>query len=322
MQLLFSGAIPGRHDPRGVAAVLGILDLVSGEVLHTFTYATPPDHRAPGQKMQFTGYSFLGDRLFVCAHNEIVIFDEWPPRKPAQILSQPGFNDLHHCIPWQEGLAVANTGLESVDYVDMNGQLLRRWDMLRGTEGARVIDPSTDYRLLPDTKPHLRHPNHLFALNGALWVTQLRTGDAVSVDNPERRIDLQVGLPHDGDWWGEDLVFTTVNGHLVFVEEGAADKVTAYNLLPMTPDLNQLGWCRGACPHPSENRKAIVAFSKVRRTRWKEFGFRLKHGHDVPPGRICIYNLDARRLERTYFPTSDPGYVFFQIEILPKERWI
>ena len=149
MQLLFSGAIPGPKEVRGVTAVLGIVDAETGEVLHLCAYGTPPELRAPKQKMQFTGYCMTEGRIYVCSHTEIVRFDDWPPSEPAGRITLPGFNDLHHCIPWNGGLAVANTGLETVDHVSLDGDLLQRWDLLDGHPEARRIDPDLDYRRSP-----------------------------------------------------------------------------------------------------------------------------------------------------------------------------
>ena len=90
------------------------------------------------------------------AYGEILGFDSWPPREPSARITLPGFNDLHHCLPWQGGLAVANTGLECVDSIDFDGGLRERWDLLAGQPGAREIDPERDYRRVTDTKPHRR----------------------------------------------------------------------------------------------------------------------------------------------------------------------
>ena len=217
MLLLFSGAVPGPADSRGVTALLGVLDVDAGRVVHQCEYQPPPDRTADGQKVQFTGFSFHQDRLYVCSFGEVLAY-EWPPAEPVDRISLPGFNDLHHCFPWREGLAVANTGLETVDLVSWHGDLLERWDLLQGEPSARSIDDARDYRRIPDTKPHRRHVNHLFEHKGELWATQLSISAAEKVGDPSQRIGMRVGMPHDGRWIGERLVFTTTNGHLVFAE--------------------------------------------------------------------------------------------------------
>jgi hypothetical protein len=324
MQLLASGAIAGRDEIRGVTAVLCILDARSGEIVHRCDYRTPAELRAPRQKMQFTGFSFSDGRIYVCSHTEVVYFDSWPPTKPDGRISLPAFNDLHHCIPWREGLAVVNTGLETVDHVSLDGTLLDRWDLLAGRPDAREIDPRREYRRLPDTKPHLVHANHLWTRQGELWVTELKSRRArcVTADHPPLRFD--VGLPHDGRHAGDRLIFTTTNGFVVVVDPEDLQVVANHDLSPMVPGARVLGWCRGVCADPAHPSRLFVGFSFVRSSRWREYGFRLKHGHRGLPSRIDLFDLElgqrVQSLEMT-LPRS-PGYVLFQLEALPESLWI
>ena len=126
VQVLFSGSVPGAADERGVAGLLGILDVESGRVLHRCEYRPAGDLYGGPRKLQFTGFGFAEGRLWVCSFGEIVGFDDWPPRRPCAHITLPSFNDLHHCRPWRGALAVANTGLETVDLVSFEGELLER----------------------------------------------------------------------------------------------------------------------------------------------------------------------------------------------------
>jgi len=320
MQLLLSGAIPGPADERGVTALLGIFDVESGRLVHRCEYTPPASLRCEGQKTQFTGFCLSGERLYVCSFNEILVFDGWPPTRPSGRITLPGFNDLHHCLPWRGGLAVANTGLETVDRVSFAGELLERWDLLEREPGARHIDPGCDYRRIPDTKPHRRHVNHLFEVEGALWATQLRAGNAVCVSDPDAELDLEVGMPHDGRWVDGRVVFTTTNGHLVLADPLRRKLVQVADLGALTPELRQLGWCRGVAADPRAPERFFVAFSTLRRSRWKEFGYWIRWGHELPPGRIALYDL-ARRARLASWPLGEPpGYVLFQLEALPPEK--
>jgi hypothetical protein len=323
MQLLFSGALAGPDAHLGIVGILAILDVESGRIVHICEYKTPEDRWVPEQKIQITGFCFVGDTLYACSHNEILVFDEWPPKKPAGRISIPGFNDLHHCMSYRGALAMANTGLETIDLLSFSGELEHRWDLLEGVPGARVIRDDVDYRMIPDTKPHLRHPNHLFELDGELWTGQLRTSDAICVSAPGGRLEMKVGMPHDGSVIGDEIVFTTTNDYLVFHDPEHPERFRAYDLTEMTPGQNQLGWCRGVAPNPELENRYFVAFSKVRRTRWKEFGFRVKHGHKLAQGRICEYDLEERRLLATHtLEKEDPGYVIFQLKPLPEALWV
>jgi hypothetical protein len=324
MQLLFSGAIASRAETRGVTAVLGILDGETGEILHQCEYVTPSEPRAPGQKMQFTGYCLAGDRTYACSHTEIVRFEDWPPTEPAGRISIPGFNDLHHCIPWEGGLAVVNTGLETVDLVSLEGELRERWDLLDGYRDAREIDPDVDYRRFEDTKPHQVHANHLWVRQGELWLTQLITRRAVCLTDDHPPITFEAGMPHDGRYIRDQLVFTITKGFVVVVDPGSLEVVASHDLRQMTPGAEVLGWCRGVCEDPRDPSRFFVAFTFTRPTRWREYRFRIRHGHQSPPSRIGVYDVERRELVESFemTPPESPGYVLFQLDLLPEHLWV
>lgn len=320
MQLLFSGAIPHRDTLRGELGVLGVFDTERRDIVHLYEYR-PPEPLRGGQYFQLTGFEFAGDLLYAAAFNEVLVFDEWPPRRPVERISHPQFNDLHHCIPADGGVWVANTGLETVDFVSLDGSLKERFDLLANEPGARQIEPGIDYRLIPDTKPHVRHVNHLVEVDGALWATQLRTCDAISLGTPRpQRLFLDMGMPHDGRWIRDRLVFTTTNGHLVELDPSRPARQRCWNLAELTPGLQQLGWCRGVCGHPDEPDQVFVGFSKIRRSRWLEMGYWIKHQHATPPGRIALYDLAQRSCLDTWTIGPDPGFILFQIDVLPAAR--
>jgi hypothetical protein len=324
VQLLFTGAEPGPTDSRGVRAVLGIFDLETGAIAHRCDYVTPPELRAPAQKMQFTGSAMHDGRLYVCCHNEIVWFDHWPPVAPDGRISMPGFNDLHHCLPWEGGLVVANTGLETVDHISLAGHLLNRWDLLDGMDGARTIDPKVEYRRLDDRemKPHRLHANHLFAVDGLLWVTQLRRPGAVCVTDASQGITFAAGMPHDGRYINGSLVFTTTNGHLVIVDPGSLEVVAEHDLRRTTPDVDVLGWCRGVCLDPRGPDRYCVAFTSIRDTRWREYAFWARHGHRKLPSRIVSYNVIRGEMHAGFEATPAKSLVIFQLDVLPESLWV
>jgi hypothetical protein len=322
MQMLISAADQGKAGAVGVLALLLILDLETGKIVHRCEYVTPDHLRTPEHKIQFTGWTLHEGVLYACTHNEILVYEDWPPNRPTRTISLPGFNDLHHCIPWQGHLAVSNTGLETVDIVSFDGKLVDRTDLLADTPGARTIDPDRDYRLIPDTKPHLRHGNHLFDLHGSLWTSQLKTQDAICVKHPRERLEMEAGMPHDGDVYDNTLIFTTTNGHLVTFDLATDRTRRIYPLVDMTPELDQLGWCRGVCPVPGRREAYFVAFSSLRRSKWKDFGYWIKYGHQMPQSRVALYDLNVKRVEQTWHIGEEMGYQLFQIGLLPAKCWI
>ncbi len=322
VQVLFSGSVPGAADERGVAGLLGILDVESGRVLHRCEYRPAGDLYGGPRKLQFTGFGFAEGRLWVCSFGEIVGFDDWPPRRPCAHITLPSFNDLHHCRPWRGALAVANTGLETVDLVSFEGELLERWDLLEGEPDARQIDPERDYRRVADTKPHRRHVNHLFDVDGTLWATQLRSADAVPVSGPGSRLFFGDGMPHDGRWVEGRVLFTTTNGRLVWADPRSGRIERSVSLVPLTPGLEQLGWCRGVCEDPRDPGRCFVAFSAVRRSRWREFGYWIRWRQPLVPSRIALYSLEPGRLCESWNVGEGNGDVLFQLEPLPPEWWL
>jgi hypothetical protein len=320
VQLLFSGAIPHADTLRGEFGVLGVFDTEVGEIIHLTEY-TPPASLRCGQFYQFTGFEFAGNLLYACSFNEILVFDEWPPQRPVERISHRQFNDLHHCIPGDGGVWVANTGLETVDFVSFDGSLKERFDLLANDSDPRHIDPRVDYRMIRDTKPHVRHVNHLLFADETLWATQLRTCDAISLGTPQpQRIFLDVGMPHDGRWIGDRAFFTTTNGHLASVDPAQPSRIQYWNLADMSSGLQQLGWCRGVCAHPDEPDQVFVGFSKIRRSTWLEVGYWIKHQHATPQGRIALYDLAEKRMVESWNLGPDPGFIVFQIDVLDADR--
>lgn len=318
MQILISGAIPGPEHRFGVKAVLALLDTASREISLVYEYS-PPAELFAGQNVQFTGYAFGNGILYVCVFNEVLMLKEWPRPRLADRITHPGFNDLHHCLLRPEGLVVANTGLETIDYVAFDGTLKHRWDLLSEIPGVRIIDPNKDYRLVPDTKPHLKHVNHVFEAGGNLWSTQLRESAAICVTD-SGRIPMEVGMPHDGVRAGDERLFTTTNGHLVIADAETGVVLKRLSLAAMTPGLEQLGWCRGVARHPENPDLCFVAFTKARRSKWKEVGYRLRHGHPNPASRIALYDLRHESLIDVWPIGDDPGLILFQIHIVAMEK--
>ena len=322
MQLLVSGAIQGEDGHQGVTAVLLIVEAPGGRILHRAEYNPPAELVAEGQKIQFTGSCFIDGVYYVCSHNEILVFEDWPPTEPTRRITVEGLNDLHNCCEWQGGLAISNTGLETIDHVSTDGELLNRWDMLTDADEERVHPLDKDIRLLADTKPHLRHANHVFAWDGELWTGQLSTWDTVCVTDPSKRLKMDVGMPHDGTVVDGQAVFSTTNGHLVTFDGKDEASRTAHNLVQMTPDLEQLGWCRGLQKVPGTESEWFVMFSALRRSKWKETAYFIKYRHKMPKSHIARYDLAKAELVEKWPVGEGVGYQLFQVDALPEDRWV
>jgi hypothetical protein len=205
--------------------------------------------------------------------------------------------------------------LETVDLVDFSGNVGSRWDLL-GRERSKVpLREDVDYRTIPDTKPHYRHANHLFIAGGEIFVTQLRSSNALGIVSG-RVLDVAVGMPHDGTMQGGRNVFTTTNGHVVEFDIENEQMHRVHDLNAMTPSLNQLGWCRGVARHPTNPARFFVGFSAPRKSAWREFGHWIKHQHSPAPSRIALYDVGERRLVQEWEIGPHPGYILFQLHVL------
>jgi hypothetical protein len=90
----------------------------------------------------------------------------------------------------------------------------------------------------------------------------------------------------------------------------------------MTPGITTLGWCRGLCEDPRDPNRYFVAFSSLRASPWREYGFRVKHGHAKAPSRIALYDVERAEVVTTYSTIASPSLVLFQLDALPEAMWI
>ena len=81
-------------------------------------------------------------------------------------LNQPGADGT---------VLVADTGLDLVVEVSLQGEVLREWSVLEDDTWQR-FSRAIDYRKVPETKPHKSHPNHVFRLGDE--ITKSRFGIA------------------------------------------------------------------------------------------------------------------------------------------------
>jgi hypothetical protein len=93
----------------------------------------------------FAGGSWHNDELYVCWPNRVDIL---APSKDWEVrahIDNPGFNDLHHVHACKHGIWVANTGCDTIDEMDVNGTMIKRYPLSRNAldligEGADLRD--------------------------------------------------------------------------------------------------------------------------------------------------------------------------------------
>jgi hypothetical protein len=274
----------------------------AGRTQRVLEYESPPEHCPDVPCIVFKAASIKGDRAYLCTQTEILICD-FPSFAIRNIISLPCFNDVHHvAVAPDDRLFAAVTGLDAVAELAPDGKLLRLISVIGGSVWDR-FSPTVDYRRVATTKPHLAHPNYVFFLDGAPWVTRFEQRDAVPLDGKANgRSVFQLGeeRAHDGYIVGNDIYFTTVDGRVLHFDL-ISGKPQCFDLNSMGSSYRDrpLGWCRGIL---LRRDKAWVGFSRIRYTAlrqnldWIRHGFRHAERHPPAPTRIACYDLGEKKL--------------------------
>jgi hypothetical protein len=273
------------------------LDVSRNESRPVVEYTSPPEAGPPQlPSTLFKSASLNGNKLYTCTSTEILVY-ELPSYRLAHYVSLPCFNDLHHAFPSHEGtILTAVTGLDMVVEVTTDGKLVREWSVIEEDTWSR-FSRETDYRLVPTTKPHRSHPNHVFEMNGEVWVTRFQQHDAICLTRPGPRIEITIPRPHDGYLFRDKIYFTTVDGHVVIAKQKTLQVEQAIDLNQMSGQSGQiLGWCRGVLP--VDERWVWVGFTRVRPTKFVENVAWIKHGgHTHRPSHVALYDLEHKACE-------------------------
>lgn len=257
-------------------------------------YVSPPDACASEDpQITFKAACVRDEKMYVCTNTEILVYD-LPGFELDNYISHPYFNDVHHVSPFSNGnLAVVNTGLDMVMEMNGHGEILNLWNVL-DRDPWEKFDPNTDYRKILSTKPHASHPNHVFHLNGDIWVTRFQQKDCVSLSDQNRRMRIDVQRPHDGLIWMDKVYFTTVNGCVVGHCQKTLKQTDLYDLNRFKSTDRPLGWCRGLAI--TEKNTFWVGFSRIRQTKFRENLRWVKHNLGLAtttnlPTRIEEYDM-------------------------------
>jgi hypothetical protein len=279
-------------------AVVIELDTSKNESCPRVEYTSPPEVCPPDlPAILFKSATLKESKLYTCTSTEVLVY-ELPSFQLVHYISLPCFNDLHHVYPSQTGtMFAAVTGLDTVMEFTATGQILREWSVV-GEEIWSRFSRRTDYRRVPTTKPHHSHPNHVFEIDGEVWVTRFQQRDAICLTKPGARIDIAVGRPHDGYLFGEKIYFTTVDGRVVIASQKTLQVEHVIDLNQMSGQSDQvLGWCRGVLP--LDEHRMWVAFTRVRPTKFVENLAWIKHGVSRHrPSHIALYDLERNCCEQ------------------------
>ena len=237
--------------------------------------------------------SVHGNKLYTSTSTEVIIYD-LPSFRVASYISLPMFNDLHHVYFSQRRgtLLVAITGLDIVAEVSLDGKFLRHWDVM-GVDTWSIYSRDIDYRKVPTTKPHRAHVNHVFELGDEIWCTRSHQREAISLDDPTRKIEIAIQRPHEGFLYNGYLYFTTVDGHIVIVNPRTLQIERIHDLNRMSGSSGEpLGFCRGLLL--LGERFAWVGFSRVRPTKFREGVSWIRHPtRDHRNTHLALYDLQS-----------------------------
>jgi hypothetical protein len=273
-----------------------VVDPASGSVSTRLSYESPPDVVADEEPaVLFKQGTLANGFMYLTTQTEVLVYS-FPDLTVEHYISLPRFNDVHHVRPSGNGtLLVVNTGLDQLVEMDYDGAIVREWNAL-GKDPWEGFDKEVDYRKVGSTKPYESHPNHVFLLDEEVWLTRFNQMDAVSVDNPARRIDIGVERVHDGVVFGDHVYFTAVDGHVAIADKDTLEIVEIIDLKGIESGKRLLGWCRGIVP---DEDGIWVGFTRLRPTAirenvaWVKGGFRKSM-----PTHIARYDLKRRTLEQ------------------------
>ena len=308
MKLLITGGERKTHIERyprwapHEKAKLAVVDVDTGHAAVVLAYETPADARPDKDwSIVFKSGSLIGNKLYVCTQTEVLVYDVEKNFEQIGYISLPMFNDLHHVKPATNGnLLVVCTGLDSLIEVTDAGEFVSIRNVL-GRDIWDLFSPNVDYRRVPNTKPHQAHPNYVFETGDQqVWVTRFEQRDAICMTDPSRRIAIDVQRPHDGVVRGDEVIFTTVDGHVVIADWPTQQIKRVVNLNLITTHGKVLGWCRGLAFLDTD--RIIVGFSRIRATKYRKAinwaGNRIGHTRLLGrmPTRIAAYDLNHNQI--------------------------
>lgn len=266
----------------------------AAEIEHS--YVSPPEVIAEEEPaILYKQGTLVGDRLYQTTQTEVIVY-RYPDWEIDAYISLPRFNDVHHVRPTdRETLLVVNTGLDQVLELDLNGEIVKEWNVEHKDPWHRH-DPTVDYRRESTTKPYDAHPNHVFMIGDEVWATRFKHRDAVSLSDPSRRIEIGAERVHDGVVVGDKIYFTAVNGHIAIADAETLEIIDLVDLREIDSETPLLGWCRGIA---FEGDHIWVGFSRLRPTKARENVAWVKDGFKRQVGtHIARYDLVKRSLEQ------------------------
>ena len=254
------------------SAVIQVLDWSTKTAIKTIKYVPPVEHLGEGLSVMFKGAAVYKDKIYVATNTEVVVYDLVSLRC-ENVISHASFHDLHAVFVKDEDIYVCNTGLEIVQKLDSRGHQREEWNLATVPTWER-FDRSRDYRGVATTKPHEVHINHLFELEGEVWVTLGGAMKARPLQKESPCIDMKprcedaTVLCHDGLVKDDYIYFTSVDGNIIIVSRDTRKVEDRIDLATLSVGGAALGWTRGL---EIVGNKAYIGATKLRGSKFKEY---------------------------------------------------
>lgn len=267
--------------------------------------------------LQFTCCWIDGDDLWLPTDTEVLQYS-LPDLTLIKSISYPCFHNIHSVALINGELAITSTGLDNVVICDPQSGEIKQILNTQGKDPWHRFDKETDYRQLYSTRPHDSHPNHVFEMEGDLWVTRCTQEDAVNLSNVEDRISITEDhrtSVHDGHLYNGQLIFTRVDGMLAICDPKTRKLVERFD--PFEKEANRpMGWCRGLY---IDGDDFYIGYSKLRKTSMKsrlkfltQGNFKYASGNNA---LVVKVNMQTRKVEKTY--TTPDGMIDAIYGIVP-----
>ncbi|WP_147448628.1 hypothetical protein [Corallococcus terminator] len=316
----------GYFDSSGEGVVWHV-DL-EREQAESFIRWLPPEHLNVPRKGFAGGCRASDGHLYVAAHCAVVRID--PSRAEVSgVLHQPSFNDIHHVAESSGRLYIANTGLDAVDLLDLEGRfigshaLLPAWANHRrmsGQDPARwdeVLNPGWSGEIPAPWPPrqtgdgyhdlgprrgdmpfarlkvpdHL-HPNHVSPTSKQTLVTCLDDGTVRDLRTFETVLTLTGMNPHDGFLAADTFWLTTIDGrvHAAPMRDGRVAGETKVRCRVF--ETGHAGWCRGLW---TDGHLLVVGLTELRRNRMPRYRWADREPEGTETS-VLLFELSEGRL--------------------------
>lgn len=317
-KFLVSGGIPRTYGELVAGHVfkkaeLAIIDFAKGSYNQVLEYKTPSAYCCDvAPSITFGSFCENNGVIYIPTRTEVLLVNS-KTYEIIEVINDHLFNDIHDVHVLNNSLYVAVTGMDSVFKIDLSTRKREIIHVL-GKDPFFRFEEDENLNIRASLKPHEAHPNFLFQIDDEIWVTRLKMKDAVCLSDLNKRIKIDIGMPHDGFVKDDLIYFTTVNGYIVVVDKDSKKIVNRIKLTSAKQTNTPLGWCRGLFVG---EQYLYVGFTQLRTTKftenldWVKRILKNKKISNKPEStRIEKYTLSGQYVSEYKFPKNGIFNIF------------